>query len=142
MLTRSPVSARIELQLKKKGQSMPLHVPEEVRGNVLEVHVTGKLGREDYKKFVPDTERLIKQYGKIRVLMVMHDFHGWDAGALWEDIKWDAKHFNEVERVAIVGEKKWQEWLAALCRPFTRATVCYFDKAKLDEARGWVTATK
>jgi hypothetical protein len=43
MLTRSPVSARIELQLKKKGQSMPLHVTEEVRGNVLEVHVTGNL---------------------------------------------------------------------------------------------------
>jgi hypothetical protein len=43
MLTRSPVSARIELLLKKKGQSMPLHVTEEVRGNVLEVHVTGNL---------------------------------------------------------------------------------------------------
>ena len=55
---------------------MPLHVSEEIRGNVLEVHVTGKLGREDYEKFVPDTERLIQQYGKIRVLMVMRDFHG------------------------------------------------------------------
>jgi SpoIIAA-like len=119
---------------------MPLHVTEGITGNVLEVHVTGKLERQDYEKFVPDTERLIKQYGKIRVLMVMHDFHGWNAGALWEDIKWDAKHFNDVERVAIVGERKWQEWLAALCKPFTRAIVRYFDHQKLIEARAWVEA--
>jgi hypothetical protein len=72
--------------------------------------------------------------------MVMQDFHGWDAGAAWEDIKWDARHFNEVERVAMVGEKKWQEWLAALCKPFTRATVRYFNHEKLDEARAWVEA--
>lgn len=117
---------------------MPLNLGKEVREKVLEVHVTGKLGRQDYEKFVPDTERLIKQYGKIRVLMVMHDFHGWDAGALWEDVKWDAKHFNDVERVAIVGEKKWQELLAALCKPFTRATVRYFDQAKIHDARAWV----
>jgi stage II sporulation SpoAA-like protein len=119
---------------------MPLHLTEEIRGNVLELNVTGKLERQDYEKFVPDTERLIKQHRKIRVLMVMHDFHGWDAGALWEDIKWDAKHFNDVERVAIVGEKKWQEWLAALCKPFTRATVRYFNHEKLLEARAWVDA--
>jgi stage II sporulation SpoAA-like protein len=119
---------------------MPLQVTEEIQGNVLEVHVTGKLERQDYEKFVPDTERLIKQYGKIRVLMVMDDFHGWDAGALWEDIKWDAKHFNDVERVAIVGERKWQEWLATMCKPFTRGTVRYFDHEKLAEARAWVEA--
>jgi SpoIIAA-like len=118
---------------------MPLHVSEEVRGNVLEVDLTGKLGREDYERFVPKTERLIQQYGKIRVLMVMRDFHGWDARALWEDIKWDVKHFNHIERVAMVGEKKWQEWMAAFCRPFTTAKVRYFGHEKLDEARTWVS---
>jgi hypothetical protein len=43
---------------------MPLHVSEEVRGKVLEVDVTGRLGREDYERFVPKTERMIQQYGK------------------------------------------------------------------------------
>jgi hypothetical protein len=128
--------------LKEEGENMPLHLSEDVREKVLEVHVSGKLHRQDYEKFVPDTERLIKQYGKIRVLMVMRDFHGWDTGALWEDIKWDAKHFNDVERVAIVGEKKWQQWLVAFCKPFTRATVRYFDQEKLDEARAWVEGSQ
>jgi hypothetical protein len=118
---------------------MPLHVTEEIRGNAFEVHVTGKLGREDYEKFVPYTERLIQQYRKIRILMIMRDFHGWDARALWEDNKWDVKHFNQIERVAMVGDKKWQQWMAAFCKPFTTAKVRYFDHEKLDEARTWLT---
>jgi len=48
-------------------------------------------------------------------------------------------HFNDVERVAIVGEKKW---LVAFCKPFTRATVRYFDQEKLDEARAWVEGSQ
>jgi hypothetical protein len=55
------------------------------------------------------------------------------------DIKWDAKHFNQIERVAMVGDKKWQEWMAAFCKPFTTGKVRYFDHEKLDEARTWVT---
>lgn len=117
---------------------MAIHVSEEIRENVLEVHVTGKLELEDYQKFVPDSERLIQKYGKIRVLVVMQDFHGWNARALWEDIKWDVKHFNQVERVALVGEKKWQEGMAAFCKPFTTAKVRYFELAQLEEARVWV----
>ena len=42
----------------------------------------------------------------------MKDFHGWDAGALWEDIKFDLKHFSDIERVAMVGEKKWQKGMS------------------------------
>jgi hypothetical protein len=41
--------------------------------------------------------------------------------------------------VAMVGDKKWQEWMAAFCKPFTTGKVRYFDHEKLDEARTWVT---
>jgi hypothetical protein len=47
--------------------------------------------------------------------------------------------FQSIERVAMVGDKKWQEWMAAFCKPFTTGKVRYFDHEKLDEARTWVT---
>ena len=31
------------------------------------------------------------------MLVEMHDFHGWTAGAIWEDIRFDAKHFTDIE---------------------------------------------
>jgi len=37
-----------------------------------------------------------------------------------------------------VGEKKWQEWMTTVCRPFTRAEIRYFDHAAAAEARAWL----
>ena len=54
---------------------------------------------------MPEFEKQIGQHGKIRVLFQMDDFHGWNATALWEDIKLDYKHFSDIERIAMVGDK-------------------------------------
>jgi SpoIIAA-like len=68
----------------------------------------------------------------------MTGFHGWEAGALWEDVKFDIKHFADIERLAMVGDKKWQHGMAAFCKPFTKATIRYFDHAEAAEARTWL----
>jgi SpoIIAA-like len=74
-----------------------------------------------------------------RVLFDMTGFHGWDFGALWEDIKFDVRHFGDIERLAMVGEKKWQHGMATFCKPFTSATIRYFDHADAAEAQTWVS---
>ena len=58
---------------------------------------------------------VIADHGKIRVLFEMRDFHGWEAGALWEDVKFDFKHFSDIERAAMVGDKTWEKWMATFC---------------------------
>jgi hypothetical protein len=110
----------------------------EPQGKFLSVKLSGKLAKEDYEKFVPEVESLIKSHGKIRILLQMHDFHGWTVGALWEDIKFDMKHFKDIERLAMVGDRKWEAGMAAFCKPFTSATVRYFDESEIDAARKWI----
>ena len=61
---------------------MPIKLNEEAGGKILIISVTGKLSREDYKSFVPKVEELILKFGKIRMVLEMRDFHGWDADAL------------------------------------------------------------
>ena len=117
------------------------HVDEFAYGRILEVDLHGKLTREDFERIVPDTEKLISQHGKIRILVTMHDFEGWNAGALWEEVKWEAKHFNDVEQLAIVGEECWQKWMASFCRPFTTAKIRHFSFDQLEEAREWLVET-
>jgi len=117
---------------------MSVEFQEQQNGKVLWVSLSGKLGKADYELFVPEAERLIQKHRKIRVLVQMHDFHGWDAGALWEDIKFDLKHFRDIERLAMIGERKWQKGMAAFCKPFTTAEVRYFDQDQLDQARAWI----
>jgi hypothetical protein len=117
---------------------MAIQLNEEGDGKILAVHVSGKLTAADYAHFVPEFERLVRQHGKLRVLFDMTGFHGWEAGALWDDIKFGAKHFADIERLAMVGEAKWQKGMAAFCKPFTKATIQYFDHANAGEARKWL----
>jgi hypothetical protein len=116
------------------------HVDEEVHGKVMELNLHGKLSREDYEMFVPETERMIREHGKFRLMVRMHDFHGWDAGGLWEDMKWNARHFNHIERLAVVGEKTWHKWMTSFCKPFTTAQVRYFTFDQLDAAQAWLNS--
>ena len=71
---------------------MTFTVTEHAEGKIIEVEVTGKLSKEAYEAFLPATEAKIKEFGKVRMLVILHDFHGWDASALWEDVKFDLKH--------------------------------------------------
>lgn len=116
--------------------SVDLH--EEAGGKVLVIRLTGKLTREDYERLVPEVERLIKERGKLRMLVQMDEFHGWTAGALWEDIRFDLKHFQDVERLALVGGRAWERGMAVFRKPFTRATIRYFDEGQADQAKAWV----
>lgn len=126
------------LKTNKRKDSMNSHVLEAIHGRVLELHLTGKLTTEDYARFVPDTEEMIQRYGKIRILAFLEDFHGWDAGALWSDIKWDVRHARDIERIAVVGEARWQKWMASFCKPFTSAEIRYFEHPQSEAARAWV----
>ncbi len=107
-------------------------------GNVVVVRATGKLTEADYKVFTPVLESAIQEHGSIRVLFVLHDFHGWDLGGFWQDIKFDAKHAKDVDRFAIVGDKKWFEWMGKLCNTFTHTQAKTFHSDQLAEAEAWV----
>lgn len=117
---------------------MSVHLQSAPESKLLKVQVSGKLDKGDYEKFAPEVERLVEEHGKLRILLQTQDFHGWDAGALWEDIKFSVRHFNDIERLAIVGEKKWEKGMATFCKPFTTAKVRYFDQSDLEAAEKWI----
>jgi hypothetical protein len=120
---------------------MSIEFIQDGSSNVIEVDVTGKLTKGDYQLLVPETEAAIRRHGKIRILFIMRDFHGWSAGALWEDIKFDLKHFLQIEQLAIVGDTKWQHGMAAFCRPFTTARIKYFGENEIEQAREWIESS-
>ena len=119
---------------------MSIAIQESTGANFMAVDLTGKLAKEDYQAFLPVMEKQIREHGKLRLLVHMHDFHGWTPGAVWEDIKFDAKHFTDFERIAFVGDQKWEAAMAQFCRPFTTAKIRFFDEAKVDQARAWLLA--
>ena len=106
--------------------------------NVIAVKLSGKLHDEDYKTFVPMIDAVVAKGGKARLLAQFHDFHGWDAKALWDDTKFSTTHCGKIRRVALVGEKTWEKWMAVVCKPFTMAKIRYFEAAELEAAKAWL----
>ena len=117
---------------------MSVELHEDLENKLLVVRLSGKLTKQDYEYFTPEVERLIQQFGSIRMLVEMHEFHGWSMEALWEDIKFDLKHFTHIDRLALVGDRKWEAGMAVFCRPFTTATIRYFDESNLEAAMAWI----
>jgi hypothetical protein len=117
---------------------MALELQEIAEAKLLEVKASGKLAKQDYENFEPAVSGLIESVGKIKILFVMHDFHGWDLGAVWEDIKFATKHYRDIEKIAMVGEHAWEKWMATICKPFTMSSIKYFDAGEEGAARDWL----
>ena len=107
-------------------------------GKVIGFLVSDKLHDEDYKVFVPEVEEVIAREGTARLFLQMRDFHGWDLHAAWDDMKFGVKHYGDLERMALVGEKSWEKWMAKFTKPFTKAEVRYFDSSEVDAAWEWL----
>ena len=118
---------------------MPIELHTE-HENLLVVKASGKLTKDDYATFLPEVDQLIKEQHKINILFDMHDLHGWEAAAAWEDTKFAFHHFRDIERLAVIGEKRWQKAMTVICKPFTRAEVRYFTRQQSDEAHQWLQA--
>lgn len=119
---------------------MPIKINEASGEQYLVVHVWGKLVKADYERFLPQFAELSQRPGKLRLLFDMIGFKGWAAGALYEELKFHLKHADDFERVATVGDNKWERVMAIMIKPFTKAETRYFDATQYAAAREWLSA--
>jgi hypothetical protein len=114
-------------------ETMETHFPR-----VVALKLCGKLHDEDYKQFVPRMESILTAERNVRLFIQFQDFHGWDMHAAWDDLKFSLKHYSDFERIAMVGDRRWEKWMAGCCRPFTKAKVRYFEMSEVDAAWKWL----
>ena len=117
---------------------MPIGMQQQEGRKFLKIDLVGTLAKADYKPFVFEFTRLAELHGKLRVLLDMTRFHGWNSGGLWEEIKFDLKHLDKLDRLAVVGEARWQHAISSFAKPFTPADVRYFDGDRIADAEDWL----
>jgi hypothetical protein len=107
-------------------------------GKIVTLKFKEILRKKDYEEFVPQIEGLMGDGSKIRLMVELIDFKGWTVGALWEDTKFAARHFADIERLAVVGDRRWEKGITVFIKPFTKARVKYFDRSAIEKARQWI----
>jgi hypothetical protein len=119
-----------------------LQLLEASRGDLVALRLTGSIDKYDYNVMLPILEEKIKQYGKVRVYAELQEAEELSLQALWEDLKFDFRHAADFSRVAIVGNRKWLDWLTVMASPFTTAKVRYFEHIERERALDWVRANE
>lgn len=109
-----------------------------VEHNIVFTIADDKLTNEDYNRLIPLLQEKIRSFGTIRWYFEMKEFEGWSLSAMWRDLKFDFKNTEKLERIAMVGDKKWEKELTQLMKPFTGAAIKYFDLTAKDEAKNWI----
>lgn len=109
-------------------------------GKVVGIHASGRLTDSDYKTFMPKIEERIDEYGKIRLLVDMEGFAGWDMYAAWDDFTFGMTHWHHFEKMAIVGDRTWEETAAKAMDLLMRSEVRFFEIQNRDAAWDWIKA--
>jgi len=102
----------------------------------------GKLHDADYKQVEPTMETILTAERKVRLFIQLEDFHGWDLHAAWDHLTFSLRHYSDFERIAMMGDHKWERWSVRLCSLFTHATVKYFEISEVNAAWKWLENTE
>ena len=119
---------------------MGLEILEAGEDAVLSLRATDYLTKEDIDGFFHAAEEKIRKHGKARVLLQLQDFRGWAAGASAEAPDSRQAQRDNIERLAIVGDTGWEEWLARIYKPLLSAQIEHFPQSDLEVARRWISA--
>jgi hypothetical protein len=104
------------------------------------VRASGVLSARDYQYAIPEIEHAMElSKGPLRVMLRLEDFHGWEIGALWRELKFDLGHRGEFGRIAVIGETDLEEWGTTLAAPFAKAEMRFFPISREAEADDWLS---
>ncbi len=104
----------------------------------IEVSMLGKLKHEDYQLFVPIIDKALKNVKDLEadILVDMRNFKGWEFLAAWDDMKFGIKHRNAFDKMAIVGNKKWEEASVGMMSHLMKGKSKFFKER--DKALSWL----
>lgn len=84
-------------------------------------------------------ERRIAGSGKIRLLLFLKGYPARDtAEAFFEDIKFIKPQAHNIERMAVVGHRAWQDTWTAIFGLFAHVETAYFDASEGEAAARWL----
>ena len=118
--------------------AMPANIQRET-DNIYVLRISGTLQRAE---FAGAQDRTVGDIGagvKPRILAILENFEGWERGADWGNLDFVYWHSNDIAKIAIVGEPRWEsDALAFAGAGFRNAPVKFFPDSQFAEARAWL----
>jgi hypothetical protein len=105
---------------------------------VLAYHISGTVTQADVRIAQQEMKSVLDQYGKVRLLIHLGELEIPKAGAAWQDLKYTNVYLTDVERLALVGDAAWQEWVTKAVDVPTRGKMRFFEEVEIQQAWEWI----
>lgn len=113
--------------------------------NIIATKANDLLGIKDYEKIHPFIHNIISTGKKVRWYFEMDDSSSSNSTGFWEDGEIEINygnmkftHFDDIEKIAIVGDNKWKKCMLSIMKPFTNADLKYFELSEKEKAKEWI----
>ena len=112
---------------------------KKIKGRVVAVKFTGEITEDEHRSIDRLLKAAIARWGRIRILLTVKHYPSLSsAEALYEDLRMFKFHSENIERMAVVGDRPWKSTWVGLFGLFSRMQTDYFELERIEDAWQWV----
>jgi hypothetical protein len=107
--------------------------------NLTVMRITGQLKKSELDAVQAAAAKKMDQNTRVKLLILVEDFKGWEGGVDWGDMSFYAEHGDKITKIAIVGDPKREAdlmmFMGAGVRP---SPIKFFPSDQVAQARAWL----
>src|SRR5947207_7364805 len=112
---------------------------EQHANRLLVLRVGGELKKSELDAAQSKFVEIIAGAGTVKLLVLLENFSGWERGEQWGDTDFFFSHRNDFEKIAVVGNPRWEaQVLAFTGAGLRKGPVKFFPGTAESEARAWL----
>jgi hypothetical protein len=112
-----------------------------VHAGVMTMRVSGTLSQDALTQLQQAAADIIRTQGKLRILVLAEQFTGWERGGDWNDFSFQEQFDPQIEKMAIVGDKRWEDLtLIFVAKGLRSFPIEYFAADEQSRALDWLEA--
>jgi hypothetical protein len=106
--------------------------------NICGIKLSNTLTEDDLDGLASHVREPLEKYTTVRFLFQVDGVDGWEPEEGWEDLAFDLRHVQNVDKVAVLGDDVWDPLAEKIRFLFPESSVESFDEDDEEEAWNWV----
>ncbi len=106
--------------------------------SILAIKASGVLTHDDYEKFIPLLDVSVRDNNHVNMFVDISEFESITPHAMLDDFMVGMRYWFNFDSVAIIGDKKWEEYLVKFYDLVTPCDIKFFKPEESDAALKWL----
>lgn len=106
--------------------------------NIVGFHLSETLTAEDHEALAAHLRDKMEAHTTTRALFEIEDVDGWEPEETWEDLAFDVRLVQDLDKVAVIGDDPWEPLVDKIELLFPASLIQTYDDADREEGLEWL----